>query len=197
AGGIVTTDLGALDIAKALLLQPEGKIVAAGTTHTTGQSVTPIGMARYNADGSLDTGFGVNGKVMTDFGENEVVSAIARQSDGKIVVAGSIEGSNTSQRFFLAPYNANGRIDIGFGVNGEAGTRHSRGLLLPGSRSRHSAGWQDCSRRLFQYRSIAGHCARALQHRRLARYFVRFERRSAGHRFQHEPPGSVRPRPSA
>src|SRR5262245_38168310 len=127
AGGIVTTDLGALDIPKALLFQPDGKIVAAGTTHTTGQSITPIGMARYNADGSLDTGFGVNGKVVTDFGENEVVSAIARQADGKLVVAGEIASAAGGQRFLLARYNTDGSVDTGFGVNGKVDT------ALPGT----------------------------------------------------------------
>ena len=134
AGGIVTTDLGALDIPKALLFQPDGKIVAAGTTHSTGQSITPIGMARYNADGSLDTGFGVNGKVVSDFGENEVVSAIARQSDGKIVAAGFIDGSGASQRFLLVRYNANGSLDMGFGVNGKVET------AIPGTFSSQARG---------------------------------------------------------
>lgn len=85
--GKVTTDFGTntLDGAADLALQPDGRIVAAGI------SLADFGVARYNADGSLDSGFGTGGKVHTDvsFGYFDTANAVALQSDGKIVVSGN------------------------------------------------------------------------------------------------------------
>ncbi|WP_306463756.1 hypothetical protein, partial [Streptomyces sp. WAC07061] len=85
--GKVTTDFGTntLDGAADLALQPDGKIVAAGI------SLADFGVARYNADGSLDGGFGAGGKVHTDVssGYFDTANAVALQSDGKIVVSGN------------------------------------------------------------------------------------------------------------
>ncbi|MFF4370173.1 calcium-binding protein [Streptomyces sp. NPDC001594] len=85
--GRLTTDFGAntLDRATDLALQPDGRIVAAGV------SEADFGVARYNANGSLDTGFGTGGKVHTDvsFGYYDTANAVAPQSDGKIVVSGN------------------------------------------------------------------------------------------------------------
>ncbi|WP_405979402.1 calcium-binding protein [Streptomyces sp. NBC_00158] len=85
--GKVTTDFGTntLDGAADLALQPDGKIVAAGI------SLADFGVARYNANGSLDSGFATGGKVRTDvsFGYFDTANAVALQSDGKIVVSGN------------------------------------------------------------------------------------------------------------
>src|SRR5262249_2807687 len=82
-GGKVTTDFsGGRDEANALAIQPDGKIVAAGTANGD------FALARYNVDGTLDATFGSNGKVITDFGwAEDVASAMAILSNGKIVVA--------------------------------------------------------------------------------------------------------------
>jgi uncharacterized delta-60 repeat protein len=85
AGGHATTGFGGFDLATAVVLQPDGKIVAAGPY----QGAT-IGYAlvRYNADGTLDAGFGVGGKVATDFGGFALNFGVALDPDGKIVTAG-------------------------------------------------------------------------------------------------------------
>ena len=58
----MTTAIGsAEDEAYALALQPDGKLLAAGTSRKGSQSL--FALARYNPDGSLDPGFGVGGKV--------------------------------------------------------------------------------------------------------------------------------------
>lgn len=83
--GRVVTNLGgsADERAHALVLQPDGKIVAAG------QSNGNFALARYNPDGSLDHSFGRKGKVRTDFGGyGDGASALVLQPDGKIVAAG-------------------------------------------------------------------------------------------------------------
>ena len=114
--GTLATDFnGSHDTAWAVVIQPDGKIVVAGETHNgTDQD---FALARYNADGSLDTGFGPagTGKVTTGFfsDQHDVAMAIALQADGKIVVAG--EASNGTDRdFAVARYNANGILDSSF-----------------------------------------------------------------------------------
>src|SRR5438067_2086939 len=65
-GGVVTTLIGSsLDYARAVAIQQDGKIVAAGTVLT---SVASFAVVRYSTDGSLDAVFGAGGKVITSFG---------------------------------------------------------------------------------------------------------------------------------
>ena len=87
--GKVTTDFaGHFDYGKAVAIQSDGKIVVAGYTIDPVSS-SDFALARYNADGSLDTTFGIGGKVTTDFiGNWDQATSIAIQNDGKIVVAG-------------------------------------------------------------------------------------------------------------
>jgi uncharacterized delta-60 repeat protein len=72
-------------------IQADDRIVAAGTTFV--QNVPgngDFGVARYNADGSLDTTFGTNGLTITDFSvSSDAVTGMTIQLDGKIIVVGS------------------------------------------------------------------------------------------------------------
>src|SRR5207245_1474488 len=73
-------------------------------------------LARYTADGSLDSSFRVNGIVTTDFNNSvDFANAITLQGD-KIIVAG------TNGDFALARYTADGSLDLSFGVNGKVTT---------------------------------------------------------------------------
>jgi uncharacterized delta-60 repeat protein len=78
-------------------------------------------MARYNADGSLDAGFGTGGKVTTDFfGANDVGWSLLLQSDGKLVVSGLVLPSGFgSDVFGLVRYNTDGSLDTSFGTGGK------------------------------------------------------------------------------
>ena len=70
-------------------MQADGKIVVAGGT--SNGSSSDFALARYNTDGSLDTGFGTagDGMLTTDFaGGRRLRPSVAVQADGKIVVAG-------------------------------------------------------------------------------------------------------------
>src|SRR6185369_7533814 len=73
-------------------------------------------IARYNSDGSLDTNFGTNGKVIAGFSQ---AYSIVIQSDSKIIVAGT-----ASDPFSLAlvRLNEDGSFDTTFGINGEVVT---------------------------------------------------------------------------
>jgi uncharacterized delta-60 repeat protein len=119
--GLVLTDFsgfGSYDEAYALSIQSDGKIVAAGRSDAGGSS--NFALARYNTDGSLDSGFGNDGLVLTDFsgsGNIDEAYALSIQSDGKIVAAGASDAGGSFD-FALARYNADGSLDSGFGNDG-------------------------------------------------------------------------------
>jgi uncharacterized delta-60 repeat protein len=117
--GKVFTGFGAgNDVAKSLVIQPDGKIVAAGST-INGAGNSDFATARYNADGSLDTSFNGTGKVVTSItNSNDVAQSVAIQPDGRIVAAGY--GSSTL--FALVRYNADGTLDTSFNTTGIATT---------------------------------------------------------------------------
>src|SRR5262249_47925604 len=95
-GGKTTTDFfGNADQVSAIGIASDGKIVAAGFA-TNCNVGSDFALARYNTNGTLDSGFGTAGKVTTDFtGGEDRVPAIAIQTDGKIVVAGSTNDSTS------------------------------------------------------------------------------------------------------
>lgn len=107
------------DRAQTIALQPDGKILVAGmTTAPGGPSDMNFFVVRFNSDGSVDPGFGVNGRTLTDFRESlDVASGIAVQPDGKIVVAGSSNAPNGDFNIALTRYNPDGIIDTTFGDN--------------------------------------------------------------------------------
>ncbi len=95
ADGKVTTAIGAGgDFIRSVALQGDGKIVAAGYSDIGGN--IDFAVVRYNTNGSLDTSFSGDGIVTTAIGaSSDVVTSVALQSDGKIVVAGySLNGGN-------------------------------------------------------------------------------------------------------
>jgi uncharacterized delta-60 repeat protein len=125
--GIATTDFtGSEDIGSSVAIQTDGKIVVAGLQSVAG---TPhFGLARYNTNGSLDTTFNGNGKVSTPIGFTSGARALAIQTDGKIVVAGTTDAGINDSDFAIVRYNANGSIDTTFAINGIAKTRFLTGI---------------------------------------------------------------------
>ncbi|MES2353834.1 MAG: delta-60 repeat domain-containing protein [Pseudomonadota bacterium] len=122
--GIVLTDFGGINArANSMVLQPDGKIVVAGTLERTFTQPDFV-LVRYNTDGSLDSTFGDNGKVFTDVSRGiEEANAVRLTPDGKILVGGEafIECPGLScgaSNFVLLRYNANGGIDSSFGNGG-------------------------------------------------------------------------------
>jgi len=111
-------DFRGIDVAYALRVQPDGKLVAAGA------STNDFALARYNTDGSLDLDFGTCGRVITDFaGEDAAASALVVQPDGKLVVAGR-RSVGSESGFALARYNTNGTLDSTmFGIRGRTLTQ--------------------------------------------------------------------------
>jgi uncharacterized delta-60 repeat protein len=123
SGGTVTSPFGN---ARGITVQPDGKIIAVGFSSNPGQSNEAFVVARYNANGSLDTGFGSAGEVTTDFGNNTSgeATAVVLQPDGKIVVGGTSITTmpipiHVEVDYALARYNGNGTLDPNFGVGGK------------------------------------------------------------------------------
>ena len=90
----------------AVAVQPDGKILLGGIFNTV-NGVTRSGIARLNADGSLDMGFGAS----NDFANFET---IALQSDGKIVLGGGFSTFNGVARKNILRLNADGSLDTSF-----------------------------------------------------------------------------------
>ncbi|PNY79597.1 hypothetical protein [Deinococcus koreensis] len=122
SGGKVMIDFaGKADIARSVAVQSDGKIVVAGGA-TNSANEERFGVARLNANGALDTGFGTGGKVTTSISgsSSDRAQALMIQPDGKIVAGGyaSYGSSATGQDFALARYGSNGAPDAGFGSAG-------------------------------------------------------------------------------
>jgi uncharacterized delta-60 repeat protein len=126
--GRVTTDFSADDIANAIAIQGDKIIVAGSTGHYDDFSahisdyISDFALVRYTADGTLDSSFGENGKVTTDFnGSEDRANAIAVQGD-KIIVGGYTFLPDGTTDFALARYTSDGALDASFGENGKVTT---------------------------------------------------------------------------
>ena len=88
---------------RALVLQPDGKVVVAGyeiICPPGGTCSSNFRLVRFNTDGTPDAGFGQNGVVTTDhFNQDEAIFAAALQADGKIVVAGGYNDVSNAPDF--------------------------------------------------------------------------------------------------
>lgn len=125
--GMVTEDHFA---AFGVTLQPDGKLVVVGMSNGSGP-VQVFAVARFNSDGTVDSGFGANGKTLIDFGgvpitdANGVAFAALIQPDGKIVAGGTASKADGKEAIALARYNSNGTLDTSFGTNGKVSTDFS------------------------------------------------------------------------
>ncbi|MFN6451438.1 MAG: putative Ig domain-containing protein [Nostoc sp. EfeVER01] len=106
--GKVINNLGSSDIAYSVALQDDGKILLAGVSNSN------FAVLRYNSNGTLDTGFGTAGKVITNLGSTDIARSITLQDDGKILVVG-VSNSN----FAVVRYDSNGSLDTSFGTTGK------------------------------------------------------------------------------
>jgi uncharacterized delta-60 repeat protein len=115
----------------ALVIQPEGSVILAGTAGSPGPrpasgATAPFALVRFLADGRADQSFGSAGLVTTSFeGSRSGARAAIAQTDGKLLIGGAKFGAPSAQGdalpesgFALARYNPDGSIDSGFGVGG-------------------------------------------------------------------------------
>lgn len=120
-GGISDSSLGNVVQARTMVLQSDGKILVAGD-FVVDSLLRDFAVARFNIDGSLDTSFGENGKVVTDFAGFEeysidFVNKMILQPDGKIILVGGRNAGISDA--IMARYNPDGTMDSTFGVSGK------------------------------------------------------------------------------
>ena len=126
SGGIVTTQVGplsagtAIEVIYDLVIQPNGKIVAVGSTYDGLDRNSAV--VRYNPDGTLDSSFSEDGKVAMGLSPlNDEAYAVALQADGKIVVAGFVDTPPVGgAELVITRYNPDGTLDPAFSTDGIA-----------------------------------------------------------------------------
>jgi uncharacterized delta-60 repeat protein len=114
-GGVALTDFGFEDLGYAMALQSDGKIVVGGKS---GTSSYDISVARYNANGTLDTTFSGDGKYLDTLGIHATCNAVCIQPDGKIVLGGFANVGGF--KYFTMRLNANGTRDTSYDFDGVA-----------------------------------------------------------------------------
>ena len=120
ADGLVTTDFGGHgSIAYSVAVQPDGKILVAGS------NLGDFALARYNTDGSLDGTFGVGGLATADIAASDGALDMVVQSDGKILLVG-YSGQTSMYDMALARFNPDGTLDANFDGDGVVVTDFGR-----------------------------------------------------------------------
>lgn len=109
-----------------VLVQADGKIIVSGhygrPVSTTGQVNLDVLLARFNANGILDSTFGNLGVVIkaifaTDDYVDEV-NGMALAADGSIWLGGYTTQPDVTFDFLMMKYNANGTLDNSFDTDG-------------------------------------------------------------------------------
>jgi uncharacterized delta-60 repeat protein len=121
-GKVLTNVNGADDFGYTLKVQPDGKILLAGSTMVNGN--VDCGIVRYESDGTLDTTFGNGGIVISNTSPGnypDFIRAIVLQTDGKIIASGRVWNGSTSV-FGTTRYNTDGSLDNTFGTGGSVMT---------------------------------------------------------------------------
>ncbi len=136
-GGEVTTSIrtGNAAMARGVVIQHDGKIVAAGFTYNRDTGLESFALTRYTAGGSLDKTFGSGGAVVTRLGGNKTsgILAVALDALGRIVAAGYTFAATTAGLSYstssiaIARYNSNGTLDTTFGSGGQVVTTFAGG----------------------------------------------------------------------
>lgn len=122
--GIALVAGGAPMACTAILLLGNGGVLVAGVLYASHSNFV---IARFNADGSLDTSFDGDGLVITDFGASAGASGLRLQPDGKLFAVGSV--SSNGWHIAMARYSTNGALDPTFDGDGKAtDTRVSLGF---------------------------------------------------------------------
>ena len=122
--GQATTAFVAQATLRALALQPDGKLVAAGHARDPQTFRDSFVLVRYNSDGSPDLTLAGDGQLFTPFTQSDGAQAVVVQSDGKIVVGGGADGESeeSSTDFTLVRYQPTGALDLTFGGDGQVFT---------------------------------------------------------------------------
>jgi uncharacterized delta-60 repeat protein len=108
-------DFGYYSTGGAIAVQDDGKIISAGweVIDPFDDDKNNLVAVRFLEDGRLDSSFGINGEVVSNFGKRPLIFDMVIQPDKKILMGGSL-----GPYFFLIRYTSEGKIDSSFGTNG-------------------------------------------------------------------------------
>jgi uncharacterized delta-60 repeat protein len=121
---------------EAVTILTSGKILVGGIVDTSAGSDAPTDyafvLARYSADGSLDSTFGKGGLVQTHFLGNDTLSGMGVEPDGKVVAAGTAQplATDDKQAIAVARYLPDGSLDSTFGSGGKVVTHGYQSAYL-------------------------------------------------------------------
>ncbi|MCX6197877.1 MAG: hypothetical protein NTY88_01470 [Bacteroidetes bacterium] len=119
-GKVITNLDSTINNGNSMLIQADGKIIVAGASGSNSIN-SQFALARYNTNGSLDSTFGINGKVVTTIFANSIIHALALQPDGKIIAAGEAHSNISSAVWMaIARYKTDGSLDTTFNGAGFA-----------------------------------------------------------------------------
>ncbi len=131
-GKVITDFDNSQDFGNSIAVLKDGKIVVTGSTTKDFNTPYDFALVQYNSNGSLDSSFGTDGKVTTDFGGTYDASyAMTLQQDEKIVMCGQTYDNTGAYYFSLARYNRNGSLDNTFGENGLVKTYFPNAGVVP------------------------------------------------------------------
>ena len=118
--GFVRTDIdSSMDNANAMVIQPDKKIILVGDSYMDDGMNTEFTIVRYNSNGSIDSSFGVFGKVIIPISEShDTPFDVKLQEDGKILIAGLSTRDQPLSNFTLVRLLEDGQLDKSFGDNG-------------------------------------------------------------------------------
>jgi uncharacterized delta-60 repeat protein len=123
-GRVVTpVGQGTTATARSIAVQPDGKIIVAGSAYVNDSRLIDFAVVRYNVDGSLDTTFDGDGKATFDVtnsvSSSDTAYSVDVQPDGKIVLGGTTGGSGTFSDAALVRCNPDGSLDTSFNKTGK------------------------------------------------------------------------------
>jgi len=106
----------AIDVAEGITLQSDGKILVCGESDNGFGNM--LAVIRMNTDASLDVTFNGDGKVTKLISAQDYAYSVAVDANGKILLAGKVNGSGLVQNGIVVRFNADGSEDLSFGTNG-------------------------------------------------------------------------------
>lgn len=113
--GKVITHAADEDEAYDITIQPDGRIIVVGNCkYGDDQDIVLI---RYNADGTLDNSFDLDGIVVTPLEQNQFAQSVIVLSDQKILVGG-YQTVGTKSDLLLLRYHRDGNPDLSFDLDG-------------------------------------------------------------------------------